>query len=114
MSGTAIKKIINYFWGEEEEPEEIEEYENEEYGYDESEYENEDQSDSKHYSIFSGNTIILNSNTIEDSHKISNIDRYEEAFSPVIKAIGIIFIILIIMRKDKFIKVPDNKDNKDD
>ena len=40
MSGTAIKKIINYFWGEEE-PEELEEYENEEYGYDEGEDENE-------------------------------------------------------------------------
>ena len=41
MSGTAIKKIINYFWGEEEEPEELEEYENEEYGYDEGEDETE-------------------------------------------------------------------------
>ena len=41
MSGTAIKKIINYFWGDEEEPEELEEYENEEYGYDDVEDENE-------------------------------------------------------------------------
>ena len=32
MSGTAIKKIMNYFWGEEVEPEDNEEYDNEEYG----------------------------------------------------------------------------------
>lgn len=41
MSGTAIKKIMNYFWGEEVEPEEYDEYENEEYGYEEVEEENE-------------------------------------------------------------------------
>ena len=45
MSGTAIKKIINYFWGEEEDPEEYEEYDNEEYGYDELEDENETTND---------------------------------------------------------------------
>ena len=45
MSCTAIKKIINYFWGEEEDPEEYEEYDNEEYGYDELEDENETTND---------------------------------------------------------------------
>ena len=45
MSGTAIKKIINYFWGEEEEAEELEEYDNEEYGYDEVEDDNETSND---------------------------------------------------------------------
>ena len=45
MSGTAIKKIINYFWGEEEEAEELEEYDNEEYGYDEVEDDNENSND---------------------------------------------------------------------
>lgn len=34
MSGTAIKKIMNYFWGEEATDEYDEELENEEYGYD--------------------------------------------------------------------------------
>lgn len=35
MSGTAIKKFMNYFWGEEDNTEEYEEeYDNTEYGYD--------------------------------------------------------------------------------
>ena len=40
MSGTAIKKIMNYFWGEEDAAEEYdEEFDNTEYGYDEVEEE---------------------------------------------------------------------------
>lgn len=42
MSGTAIKKFMNYFWGEEQAQEEYdEEYENTEYGYDYAEEEEE-------------------------------------------------------------------------
>lgn len=40
MSGTAIKKFMNYFWGEEDNAEEYEEeYDNTEYGYDYAEEE---------------------------------------------------------------------------
>jgi cell division inhibitor SepF len=42
VSGTAIKKFMNYFWGEEETADEYdEEYENTEYGYDYAEEEDE-------------------------------------------------------------------------
>lgn len=57
MSGTAIKKIMNYFWGEEVEPEENEEYENEEYGYDEVDEENESSSDT--LNIFRRNKKVV-------------------------------------------------------
>lgn len=45
MAGTAIKKIMNYFWGEEEQAEEYdEEYDNTEYDYDYADEEEESES----------------------------------------------------------------------
>lgn len=41
MSGTAIKKFMNYFWGEDENTDYEEEYDNTEYGYDYAEDEEE-------------------------------------------------------------------------
>lgn len=78
MSGTAIKKIINYFWGEEEEPEEIEEYENEEYGYDESEYENE--SSNGTLSFFKGrNKVVSMPQPQQIKMQISKPTSFEQA-----------------------------------
>lgn len=50
MSGTAIKKFMNYFWGEEQAQEEYdEEYENTEYGYDYAEEEEEGGNDALNF-----------------------------------------------------------------
>ena len=78
MSGTAIKKIINYFWGEEVEPEENEEYENEKYGYDEIEEEND--SSNGTLSFFKGrNKVVSMPQPQQIKMQISKPTSFEQA-----------------------------------
>ena len=78
MSGTAIKKIINYFWGEEVEPEENEEFENEEYGYEDVEDEND--SSNGTLSFFKGrNKVVSMPQPQQIKMQISKPTSFEQA-----------------------------------
>ncbi len=75
MSGTAIKKIMNYFWGEEDQAEEYdEEYDNTEYDYVEDEEENEGK-----ISLFSRNKVVPMPKAQQIKMQISKPTTFEQA-----------------------------------
>ncbi len=79
MSGTAIKKIMNYFWGEDEQSEEYdEEYDNtEEYDYD---YADEDEEqEGKSLNIFKNRKVVSMPKTQQIKMKISKPTSFEQA-----------------------------------
>lgn len=79
MSGTAIKKIMNYFWGEEEPAEEYdEEYDNAEYDYDYAG--EEDESEGKSLNLFKGrNKVVSMPKPQQIKMQISKPTSFEQA-----------------------------------
>lgn len=78
MAGTAIKKIMNYFWGEEEPAEEYdEEYDNTEYDYDYAE--DEEENESKTLGLFKGRKVVSMPKAPQIKMQIAKPTNFEQA-----------------------------------
>lgn len=78
MSGTAIKKFMNYFWGEDTQEEYDEEYDGVEYGYDYAE--EEEESVSGPLNIFKGrNKVVSMPQPQQIKMQISKPTNFEQA-----------------------------------
>lgn len=84
MSGTAIKKIMNYFWGEEEPAEEYdEEYDNTEYDY---EYADEEEESDGKLSLFKGrNKVVSMPKPQQIKMQISKPTSFEQAIDIIVQ-----------------------------
>lgn len=78
MAGTAIKKFINYFWGEENEEGYEEEYDNQEYNAYE-EYENADEGANEPLSIFKRKNKVVSIAQQQIKMQISKPTNFEQA-----------------------------------
>ncbi len=80
MSGTAIKKFMNYFWGEEEPAEEYdEEYDNTEYGYEYADEEEENVSDTLNFFKRNKNKVVSIPQPQQIKMQISKPTNFEQA-----------------------------------
>lgn len=80
MAGTAIKKFMNYFWGEEEPVEEYdEEYDNTEYGYDYADEEEENTNESLNFFKRNRNKVVSMPQPQQIKMQISKPTNFEQA-----------------------------------
>ena len=80
MSGTAIKKFMNYFWGEEEPAEEYdEEYDNTEYGYDYADEEEENTNDTLNFFKRNKSKVVSMPQPQQIKMQISKPTNFEQA-----------------------------------
>ena len=75
MAGTAIKKFMDYFWGEGNNTEESEEYDNEEYEYEDE----EENTSNKTLSIFKKNKVVSMPQPQQVKMQISKPTTFEQA-----------------------------------
>lgn len=80
VSGTAIKKFMNYFWGEEEPAEEYdEEYDNTEYGYDYADEEEENTNDTLNFFKRNKSKVVSMPQPQQIKMQISKPTNFEQA-----------------------------------
>lgn len=79
MAGTAIKKFMNYFWGEEPAEEYDEEYDNTEYGYDYADEEEENVNESLNFFKRNKSKVVSMPQPQQIKMQISKPTNFEQA-----------------------------------